>query len=431
MMRARYGCLAAVLSLAGPLHGASPTYVATREVIIEFQVSQPADDAIAQLWVSRDSGRTWSKADAAQVAGHTLKYTAPADGRYDFYLVLCSSAGASAAPPQPGCVPAASVIVDTLPPLLQIHGARPESVGGCRRVVFDASLVEEHLSETAVRVFYRTDGSPWRDGGPAEAASGTVTWRVPAGFPERADLRVVVTDLAGNQAADEIRAVVIPPAHPQTSAQGQDRCAPTSRPTAEPGVTAVTIDPVRPVELEPLGPPGTGGAAASQPSLSNAQRADLRRLRELATGFISTGRYSLAVARLEDALRLAPDDVDTLAELGHVLVRLERYDEADARFAQAAQLRPDHLSALDGLALVDAARRRYADARVHLRALLQMHPESGVHWLRLGDMAHRVGNSGEALEAWEKVLSIPGADEELRAKARRRLEYFGRPARRP
>jgi len=428
MMRSRYGCLAAVLSLAGPLHAGGPAYVATREVIIEFQVSHPADDATAHLWVSRDSGRSWSKGDAARVSVHTLKYTAPADGRYDLYLVLCSSAGASGAPPQPGSIPTASVIVDTLPPLLQIHEARSESVGGCRRVVFDVSLVEEHLSESAARVFYRTDGSPWRDGGPAEAISGTITWRVPADVPERADLRVVVTDLAGNQAADEVRAVAIVPTHPQTSTQTQDRCTPTSRPTAEAGVSAVTIDPVEPVELEPLSLKGT---ATSQPLLSTTERAELRRLRELAAGFIATGRYSLAIARLEDALRLAPDDVDTLAELGHVLVRLQRYEEADARFAQAVQLRPDHLSALDGLALVDAARKRYADARVHLRELLRMHPESGAHWLRLGDMAHRVGNGDEALEAWEKVLSIPGADEELRAKVRRRLEYFGRPTHRP
>jgi len=109
-----------------------------------------------------------------------LRYTAPADGKYDFYLVLRNAAGVSAPPPEPGSTPAVTVFVDTTPPLFQVHSTATEPGDEGRPVVaMKATLVEENLSESAVRVFYRTAPGDWLDGGTAHLAGGRLAWSPP------------------------------------------------------------------------------------------------------------------------------------------------------------------------------------------------------------------------------------------------------------
>jgi tetratricopeptide (TPR) repeat protein len=140
---------------------------------------------------------------------------------------------------------------------------------------------------------------------------------------------------------------------------------------------------------------------------------------------MSEGRYALAVARLEDALAVAPDEPDVLVDLGSALYRLDRYDDADRRFHSALDVAPDDLGALEGVALVAVTQKRYPQAREQLRHLLRLRPESGKVWLRYGDVEHHLGNENEALQAWERVLTAREADADVRHKAQRRLDYLG------
>ncbi len=392
------------LVAASPTHAAHPLHLASRQVILTYHTDGPSDGVEAALWVSTDGGRTWASAAVAPNSKAALCYEAPADGQYDFYIVLKNAAGTSAEPPQAGSKPTATVVVDTVPPLLQIHDTSTAATpDGGSAVVFKVSLVEEHLSGSGVRVFYRTNSAAWHDGGAASFAAESLTWTVPPDLGPIADLRVVATDLAGNSASADLHKFSLP-AHPPQSAD-----EPPSSTAQPPGASSPA--------------PETRPSAPDTPP-TPASTADLRRLRELASRFAGEGQYSLAAARLEDALRLAPQDADVLTDLGNVLFRLSRYQDADARFQTAAQASPDHAGALEGLALVAATEKRYPDAREHLLHLLRVQPASGENWLRYGDIEHQIGNMTQAHDAWEHVLRIPAAPADTRAKAQRRLDYF-------
>lgn len=411
--------------------GATPHYLPSRQIVLAYR-ADATQDVRAELWVSRDHGRQWEEAYAISAGPGTLRYFAPLDGAYDLYLILRNDAGTSGPPPQPGSEPTLRVIVDTVPPLLQLHEHRAERLeDGTPLVHVRASLVEENLSPEGIRVFYRTDDEDWIDGGVAVHADSELTWTPPVAPGTEIDLHVVVTDLAGNTSAAELPGVEIPA--PPPIEKPDDQAAPESQPAVTDTVT------VEPLVIAPVVPPASVASAStnSAPASSGSQISEapptLSRLRELAGRFMSEGRYSLAVARLEDALEQDPQDAGLLVDLGSALYRLRRYEEARRRFETALNQVPRHTAALEGLALVAATEKRYPDARRHLQRLLKLNPLSSHGWLRYGDIEYRLGNTASALEAWEHVLTLPDADSEAGAKARRRLKYFaaehpGKPA---
>jgi len=389
-----------VLALPRPSAHADPlpSYVAAREIVLEYRTANAVAVGGADLWVSTDRGRTWRGADAEPAGQRSLRYTAAADGRYDFYVVLRNAAGTSADPPVPGTTPTVSIIVDTTPPLLQIHSAQVETIDDEAVIRLKVSLVEEHLADGGLRVFYRTTPGQWQDGGTATVDNGALRWAPPASVHSaELDVRCVATDLAGNHCAAQAVGIALP--SPRAD-------APASQPAAtQPALTSA------PAEVAPDGP-----------LLADATQ--LQHLRTLAARFMSEGRYDLAAARYEDAVALAPHDADLLVDLGGALYRAGRLTEANTRFDAARSALPEHAGAIEGLALVAATERRYAQARAHLQQLQRLRPDSGLVWLRAGDVEHRLGNTAQALAAWRRVLTAADADADLRAKAQRRLEYF-------
>lgn len=403
-----------------PASAAPPQYVASRDVVLEYQPANVATVTGADVWVSADAGRTWQPADVVADGERTLRYAAPADGKYDFYIVLRNAAGVSGPTPEPGAEPAVTVIVDTTPPLFQIHRASLESGDDGRPIVaLKATLVEENRSDSAVRVFYRTPPNDWLDGGPAHLANDRIVWIPPEAAGPVIDLRVIATDLAGNRTSSDARNIRL--RSPTTLSATQPV---TSRPTTSaPSAGVSPVEPpkvaaVAPLVLEPQAP-----TSAPAP-LSPTETLDVQNLRTLAARFASEGRHSLAAARLEDALARSPQDPELLASLGDALYRTGRYDDAAARFKSALDALPDHVPAIEGLALVAATQRRYAQAREQMLHLQRLRPDSGTVWLRSGDIEHQLGNSTAAIAAWQRVLNAADTDQELREKARRRLEYF-------
>jgi hypothetical protein len=403
--------LAATAACAAP-----PRYLAARDITLEFQAGNRVPVTTAELWVSTDGRRNWRRTATATAGAHALHYTAAADGVYDCYVVLKNAGGTSGPPPGPGTAATATVVVDTLAPLLQIHAARiaarsadedqaPASAPAQPRTVnFDLTLVEEHLSESGLRAFYKTAAGDWHDGGPVQFTADSAAWTAPPELSGTLDVRLVATDLAGNRAQEDVRGLDLPAA------------------------------------LAPAAPAADPPPAASQPSDANARTStpgpltpnvspravvEAQHLRGLAARFLDAGRFSLAAARFEDALAATPGDADLLADLGQVLIRLNRLEDADARFHAALDAAPDHARALDGLALVAATQRRYPQAREYLLRLQQLQPDVGGVWLRSGDIEHRLGNLTQALEDWERARTRSGKEQELRDKAERRLEYFG------
>lgn len=416
---ARFAPAAWLLLFGSPLRGQplpAPLFVNSREISLSLGTAGATPTSVS-LYVSTDDGQTWELWPREQPGPATLTFTAPGDGRYAAYLVLDSTAGRSAAPPRPGSRPHALIVVDTAPPTLQLHDA-VAVLGDADRPVLrlTVSLLEEHLTDGGVRLFYKPPlGSPWRDGGPVTIQNGRADWPLPADALGALDVMLVATDRAGNRASDQ-RSVA--------------DCSPP-RPTAWPAPASA---PARST-LQPKPQP----KAASQPSVPASQQGDpsasqaavepptakARQLRDAAAKLAADGRLALAAARLQDALESSPGQPELLIDLGNVLCRSKRYDEARLRFQAALEADPTAGAALEGLGLAAVAEKRFADAATHLAALVKLQPECGRCWLRLGDVQHQRGLVAEARQAWRRALENGGATPEVRDGARARLERFG------
>jgi TolA-binding protein len=407
-------------------------YVASRLVVLSYQTAEPAAVQTAELWVSTDCGRHWTQASAAGPGATAVSFTAPSDGWYSFHFVLRNKSGASAEHPASGLEPHATVVVDTVTPTLQLHDAHVSTTDDARRTLgIQLSLIDENLGDGGMRLFHRTSSSAtWCDGGPVAVDAGSISWEIPQNVGSEIDVRLVATDLAGNRASEEILGVstmtvgpTSQPASPPADRSTRDRVAPS---TVEP----LVVRPVQPPVVDPVAQVETHDRSAPPPPQpSPAESNELQHLRRLAERHMAEGRHALAAARLEDALNIAPDDVDLLVAHGGVLYRTGRHAEAKERFQSTLKTRPDHPGAIEGLALVAVTQRRYPEARAHLRHLLDLNPESAKTWLRYGDIEHKLGNRDEALKAWQQVLAMRVADRNVRDGARVRLKYFGPPRR--
>jgi predicted negative regulator of RcsB-dependent stress response len=398
-----------------------PSYAGSRTVIVSCPSSNGAEVDRIHLWVSTDQGQTWQEADAVRNGSHTVRYEAPSDGNYQFYIVLENSAGRSAASPSSGSRPHLSLIVDTAAPTLQLHAAQQSRApDGGAEVCIEISLVDEHLGSAGIRLFYRANADAgWHDAGPVSPVGGVITWRPPADVPEMVDVRVVATDLAGNRSVDELRDVRIERRNATVPPEGVAAPRPGLDPVEVPALEPVTVAPVPPVTL--AGEPQL--AAATQPSSEQLRQSEL--LRAQGARFLSEGRLALAGARFHDALELSPDDADLQVDLGSVLVQVGQYDQAANRFQRVLDTSPEHVGAIEGLALVAVNQKRYPEARSHLEHLLRLRPDAAEHWLHFGDVEHLLGNVVDARAAWEKALQLEPTDETIRAGAQERLRLFG------
>ena len=387
-----------VLLFASPALAATPRWVASRDVIVNCRVANGAAVDRVTLWWSADRGRSWHALESPRGTPDALHFDAPRDGRYEFYVVLSNAAGVSGPPPHPGSVPHATVIVDTTPPLLQLHAADCDvDADGERLVRLRVSLIEEHLHDAGVHVFYRASPTTlWHDGGPISLVDGEAHWPAPAQIGDEIELELVTADLAGNRVSSAARPVRMRP--PQC-------------------VTTVPPDPPT-AQAEPA-------VAAPPPPLPEMESPRVQKLRTLADQHLAAGRYGLAEARLNDALDEAPGDPDVLLSLGEVLFRAKRYSDAERRFRTALEHSPDNERALEGLALVANTARRYPEAREHLQRLLRQRPAAGHTWLRLGDVEHRLGRRTEAVDAWRKAVEMTDAKSDIHAWAQDRLRLFG------
>lgn len=397
-----------------------------RQMTLTFQAGNATQIDRVIVWTSNDDARTWTKAHVTNVTRNSVRYDAPNDGDYRFYIVLENKAGRSADPPSSASDPHLVVTVDTAPPTVQIHSAQEtSSPHGDRLLRLNASVLEENLGEAGCRIFYRASADAgWQDGGPVAFADGFITWQPTPDIVSDFDLRLVVTDLAGNQAFDEIRDVSIAPS-PADPRPTPLHPAPTVADAGQLDVLPeVVVPPVPPVTLAPVPQPTLTDEPPPATAASSQAETQSQHLREQAARYLAQGRLSLANARFQDALKLTPDDPDLQVDLASLLYRTRQYDQARRRLQLALDSSPEHLGAIEGLALVAVTQNRYPQARSYLEQLLQICPESGIHWLRYGDIEHKLGNAAQAHAAWEKALKLEPADETVREMAQKRLRLF-------
>jgi len=207
---------AAETALPAPVQ-ALPEPIATRQTLfgIPFRID-PAEQsgrepAEVQLFVSGDRGASWQLYSKVEPARRRFMFRAGGDGEFWFLARTIDRAGQFW--PQRPEGPEMRVIVDTMPPKLQLQAER----GQAGQITAHWTIDDPHPKPSSLTLQYRTttDG-PWQevavDRTQQQAASGSpqtgqVTWW-PQTDSQEIQIRAEVSDLAGNLAVNHAQVKV-------------------------------------------------------------------------------------------------------------------------------------------------------------------------------------------------------------------------------
>jgi tetratricopeptide (TPR) repeat protein len=408
----RHVCILIVFSLLAL--GVGPRFCAAEDVLAvraaAFDVAYSVNEAAlpltqVDLWYTQDDGQTWQLFGRDEDRQSPVRFRAPGEGEYGFFVVLRNATGPSSAPPGLGDRPHERAFVDYTPPVVQLHPPRLTTSLGERTVQVRWTAIDGQLSSRPIRLEYQAAGAlEWRNAMPEPLSNtGRFDWRVPEGLTGTALLRIVVTDRGGNQAASEPQVVSLRGAEESDSPPAPPASLPASRPSAPAHEdTEVTI-------------PGSRRAQERVAMLLvEAQQAAER------------GDASRAIARLREAVRLDPQRTEAFVSLGGLLRQGGDAERALHAYEIALQQRPQDRDALVGSALVLREKREYESAANRLRTALRYVPDDAEAWMILGDVAVFQGNELLARDCYGRAMRINPSATQVIADAKQRLAIMAK-----
>jgi tetratricopeptide (TPR) repeat protein len=116
------------------------------------------------------------------------------------------------------------------------------------------------------------------------------------------------------------------------------------------------------------------------------------------------GRFDLAAAAFEAALKSKPDDAPTLVNLGLSLANLGQLDKAEQALRRSVEVDPSRAEAQFGLAVVLDRLGRDALAAARYEEVLKLQPAHADARVYLADARLRAGRAGDAAELYAKAL---------------------------
>jgi Flp pilus assembly protein TadD len=129
----------------------------------------------------------------------------------------------------------------------------------------------------------------------------------------------------------------------------------------------------------------------------------------LGVALLNAGQPELAEASSRCAIHLKPDYPEAHYNLGMILYRLGRLTEAEASFRFAVQLKPDYLEAFIYLGLTLQDLQRLDEAALIYRHLLDLSPDCIEAHNNLGNTLLSMDRLGEAEASYRRALAInPG-----------------------
>jgi Flp pilus assembly protein TadD len=133
----------------------------------------------------------------------------------------------------------------------------------------------------------------------------------------------------------------------------------------------------------------------------------------------------------EQAVRLAPDDVEARYDLGVALALLDRPEDALREFRQALQRAPMDADVHYNVGRTLNSLGRHAEAAQAYREAVRIRPGYADAWGNLGLSAILIGQYGEAREAFERAQALVPGYFESRPIQRHAWELASRLSRRP
>lgn len=189
-----------------------PAPIGTRQNVfaIPFRVDASGGKQAleVQLHVSDDEGASWHLVSKVAPSAGRFKFTAPHDGQYWFMVRTLDQQGVlrPAGPP----LPELKVIVDTVPPVLELKAQR----GNAGEIRAQWRIRDMFVRPESLRISYRAAGStdawqivatdpPKAEPGSSNLVGEATWWPTPAGAS--VVIRAEVTDIAGNTTASQAR----------------------------------------------------------------------------------------------------------------------------------------------------------------------------------------------------------------------------------
>jgi tetratricopeptide (TPR) repeat protein len=134
-------------------------------------------------------------------------------------------------------------------------------------------------------------------------------------------------------------------------------------------------------------------------------------LAQLAHAHMELGQDERAIAVLTTAVANDPMSAPALNSLGYTLAdRGERLPEAVAYIERALKVEPDNPSYIDSLGWALFKQGKFEEAEPHLQKAAEALPEQSVIQDHYGDVLAERGKWSDAITAWERALKGDGAD---------------------
>ena len=133
----------------------------------------------------------------------------------------------------------------------------------------------------------------------------------------------------------------------------------------------------------------------------------------LAVRYLEVGQIDLAVAELEEAIRLAPDSAEAYYNLGTARLSQNQIENAIAAFRQAIEIRPDYAEAHNNLGGLLDSTGNPAEAALSYRLALQFEPtHAGAHY-NLANALMYQGSVDEAIMHYRDALAATPNDADV------------------
>lgn len=398
----RHGCLLAsvapvvwplAIAIGGPV-GDEPLLTAqSRQFDIAYAVNPDAEplDSVT-LYYTMDDGLSWERFGVDPDRVSPISFTAPREGLCGLYFVIANAAGDSGPPPESGTVPQMWVLIDYTLPVVQLHEPRVERRADATVVIqVRWTALDARLASRPIDLAYRVlpDGE-WQDARTRLSNAGRFDWRVPDDVTGSIVLRLTVRDQAGHAATAESSPIDL--SEPVRAEQPEE-------------AKALPLEEERPA-----------------PTVTPEDRERARELLRKGRYHQLRGEHDLAVARLQDAVKLDPQQSDALVSLGASLYALGRYDEAAEAFESLLKELPHDRSGLEGLARALVAMKHYDAAEAKLFTIIERDPDDVETWLHLGDVAIYRGDEIDAREYYRKAATLQPDATSTIEKAEARLD---------
>ena len=138
------------------------------------------------------------------------------------------------------------------------------------------------------------------------------------------------------------------------------------------------------------------------------------------------GKSDAALAPMQKAAALSPNDVEAHYNLGVTLQEMGRFDEAEAAYRQALQIDPNYADAHSNLGVVLQTSGRLSEAEEHYRRAVQINPGYAAAHYNLGNVLRESGSLDEAADSYRRALRLKADDAQIHYRLAEVLKQQGR-----